>query len=453
MDGFCQFITGEPAADGGADASVAADAGSRDDASVVDAGEPADSGSADAGVSLDAGSRDDASVVDAGVGSDAGDGSDAGFDAGAADSGVGDAGYDAGFDAGYDAGFDAGFDAGYDAGFDAGFVQPWALDDWQRRASVTFDHAALVQAAEEIPVRVRLPASITSQAVREQLRFVDDTGALLPHEVELMNATVSEVWVRFPRLTGTHTTIWVYWMHAGDIGGIEDSKKVFSAYESVWHLGGDTLDSAFRGTDGQAQDGLAFDDGQVGAGGVFDGAAWINLGTNLEHLRDVTYARGCAWSLQSALETGDVLAFAVGSAGSPDSSRFSLERSDVGAVEVVARGADTAGARRAVGDDPALNRWQWACGVINWETDIIRVFQDGVSTKTNSGAGLVVVRSPDTASQSAAIGAEDHGGYDHFVGSLDEVRISTRPRSDSWMFLEHLAMLPSSVTVDEPEDQ
>lgn len=95
--------------DGGADASIAADASVHFDAGEMDAG--FDAGTPDAGT--------DAGLPDAGE-------DDAGFDAGAQDAGELDAGMDAGevdagFDAGFDSGVDAGFDAGEpDAGFDAG---------------------------------------------------------------------------------------------------------------------------------------------------------------------------------------------------------------------------------------------------------------------------------------------------------------------------------------------
>ena len=116
------------------------------------------------------------------------------------------------------------------------------------KRTVTFSGYAGASELENFPALVRLPADVSSLCRAngvEDIRFADADGNLLNHEVDTWNANgESCVWVCVPRLSGTTTSITLY--YSGEPTQTVDPRLVWgpSDYKGVWHFSGSYADSS-----------------------------------------------------------------------------------------------------------------------------------------------------------------------------------------------------------------
>ena len=80
------------------------------------------------------------------------------------------------------------------------------------------------------------------------LRFADENGDLIPHEIDTWNASgVSLVWVQVPTLSGTATTFTMYYGTDGasSLPAVTESDVWTGAnFNAVWHFSGSSKESA-----------------------------------------------------------------------------------------------------------------------------------------------------------------------------------------------------------------
>ena len=115
------------------------------------------------------------------------------------------------------------------------------------KRTVTFSGYAGASDLENFPALVRLPADVSSLCKTNgaDIRFADADGNLLSHEVDTWNANgESCVWVCVPRLSGTSTSITLY--YSGETSQTVDPRRVWgpSDYKGVWHFSGSYADSS-----------------------------------------------------------------------------------------------------------------------------------------------------------------------------------------------------------------
>ena len=109
------------------------------------------------------------------------------------------------------------------------------------KRTVTFSGYAGASDLENFPALVRLPAEVSALCASggADVRFADADGNLLNHEVDTWNANgESCVWVCVPRLSGTTTSITLY--YGGESSQTVDPRRVWgpSDYKGVWHFSG-----------------------------------------------------------------------------------------------------------------------------------------------------------------------------------------------------------------------
>ena len=115
------------------------------------------------------------------------------------------------------------------------------------KRTVTFSGYAGSSNLENFPALVRLPADVSSLCATDgaDIRFTDADGNLLNHEVDTWNANgESCVWVCVPSLSGTTTSITLY--YSGEPTQTVNPRLVWglSDYKAVWHFSGSCADSS-----------------------------------------------------------------------------------------------------------------------------------------------------------------------------------------------------------------
>lgn len=130
----------------------------------------------------------------------------------------------------------------------------------QWKSTITFPGYASAQRISNLPVLLKIgPDTVAGfrysdcAADGSDLLVVDESGGLLPYEIETWNPSgTSLVWVKVPDFgSGCHITL--LWSDAGtgaDIPAYGTAKDVWSDYVGVWHLdesSGDAVDSTGHG--------------------------------------------------------------------------------------------------------------------------------------------------------------------------------------------------------------
>ena len=115
------------------------------------------------------------------------------------------------------------------------------------KRTVTFSGYAGASDLENFPALVRLPTEISTRCATNgaDIRFADADGNLLNHEIDTWNTNgESCVWVCVPRLSGTSTSITLY--YAGSPTQVVNPRLVWgpSDYKGVWHFSGSCADSS-----------------------------------------------------------------------------------------------------------------------------------------------------------------------------------------------------------------
>ena len=121
----------------------------------------------------------------------------------------------------------------------------------------------------------------------EDLRFTDDQGKVLPHQIEAWDSVggTAAIWVRIPKIIGQQRQpLHVHWGKA-DAPDVSDGAKVFNEsndYLTVWHLGETPLDATGRLT---AKDtGTSAVVGMIGGARHFPGKAGLFAGDKITGL-------------------------------------------------------------------------------------------------------------------------------------------------------------------------
>ena len=122
--------------------------------------------------------------------------------------------------------------------------QTGKFGNFLRAADVTFPSA---QSVEDMPVLLRLSAEkpagfrpAEAGANGETLRFVDEAGRLLAHDIESWDAEgTSFVWVNMPSLSSS-TKITMLWGACGSglIPAARPAGEAWGAYQEGWHMNG-----------------------------------------------------------------------------------------------------------------------------------------------------------------------------------------------------------------------
>jgi hypothetical protein len=168
---------------------------------------------------------------------------------------------------------------------------------------------------------------------------------------------------------------------------------------------------------------ILFDDGS---------AQWVNLGTDLPLLRNVSGMTLMAWVNPVVVVAQHiVLAVAIGPPpGTSGSSRASIEFNGTPIV-IFIRNADGDVVFSASAGTMVANQWQHVGFTHNCDSKAGVIYRNGVSVGTFTSTGLTGTATSDTNSKNAAIGAQDDGAGSAFDGAIEDARVYGRVLSEA----------------------
>jgi hypothetical protein len=118
--------------------------------------------------------------------------------------------------------------------------------------------------------------------------------------------------------------------------------------------------------------------------------------------------------------------------GSPTTnSRAFLELANNNAISAGGRAPDSQGVqdRQTANNVFTANRWYHAAAVINYSTNSVKIYLNGVELSTTGTSTFTNPTTDNTTSSFGAIGAQDDGSTGFFKGFIDEVKIYSSART------------------------
>ncbi|MFH1585880.1 MAG: DUF2341 domain-containing protein, partial [archaeon] len=289
----------------------------------------------------------------------------------------------------------------------------------------------------DFPAYINLTYDPDMQADFEDIRFIntscDNGGSLLDYEIENYTGANAHVWVRIPSLPSAGTTISVYYGNA-DANNAENPPGVWDAnYMGVWHISEGTgtfvEDSTgkYNGTLAQSDHWNTTGGGKVGNAYSFDG---VDDNVNIGDIDLTTAATLEAWAYPTSIADNYRI---IAKAADPDHQApwvvYDLEiqtgfyyrmKATTGSVDYATSNPG--------GNYLSTNEWRYLFGTYDGSTAYY--YED-------AGVGRGSTSSPegslDTNNRPTYIGFNEDYANQHFIGVLDEIRISNIARSVDWM--------------------
>ena len=310
----------------------------------------------------------------------------------------------------------------------------------------------------DFPVLVKLSTAITNFKYSDfsipgggDLRFADEDGNILPHEIDTWDTTgVSTVWVKVPSLL-KDTKIYAYYGCATPSTVSQDSVWD-SGYVGVWHLGESGLpmkESTGVSTDfSQSTNTVVYGaSGAVGRSVDFStsyasqyNGLFAADDDDLDGFEDFTIE---VWTFQNAFYTDNSTELWAGilgkrAAAKNDESLFVYQNSMKNAGNTLPKccynvnGTDGREMLTAV-SLPVLGQWTHSAYTRSASTGEFSIFFDG----TNNVSALATQQGPVHAGSAPLQLGWVAATYSTFPGKIDEVRISKVVRSAAWIKATH----------------
>jgi hypothetical protein len=265
----------------------------------------------------------------------------------------------------------------------------------------------------------------------EDLRFTDEHGRVLPHEIESWDAAAgtAAIWVRIPRIAGQQRQpLHLHWGKA-DAPDASDGRAVFgesNGYLSVWHLADPAVDATGRL---QGKDtGTKAATGVIGAARAFPGKAGIFGGDKIAGFPTGAQPHSTEVWFRPAQPNASVVAWG----NEQRQGKVVLQYRSPSHVrtDCYFSAGNTQSRPFPAGE--------WVHVMHVYDGDGAQVYVDG------EPAGLPAGRSGPMNLTSPArlwIGGW-YNNYD-YVGAVDEVRVSNVARSAAWARLSHANQRPA----------
>lgn len=334
-------------------------------------------------------------------------------------------------------------------GAGGGMPVDWWDAAWAHRIRITFQNAG-GEALADFPVMVRLDGMRMPNAQASpsgaDLRFVDDDGqTILHHEIDRWKpGSESFVWVRVPNIDATNTDhIWLYYGNP-EATGVEDAAAVWNGFIGVYHLSpSDGMPTQFPDSAGVKTGGWF--NGQAGAivaGPInhaigLDGVRFVHIGTNNNVAANPGQARTVeAWMNASQLqeqavvyEEGECVGWYLGM-----NAKGHYLGNFITDPVLPLCGAGTSD--YAVTTPASAGTWHYVALVVDRPGLEMRLFVDGIFAKSTPINNMEIADGNGVF----RIGSDYDGGAGTFVGSIDEVRVSSSARSAGWIAAQHKSM-------------
>jgi len=268
--------------------------------------------------------------------------------------------------------------------------------------------------------------------------FTADRSTVLMHEVESYDAVAGTLaaWVKIPALTAATTL----YLHYGDAGAASSSSSpgVWSGYELVLHMDTTLEDATAKST--------AFTDmtsgvvaARFGSGRTFDGVDDAIIAGSSAAIDDVFVSGGTADAWFYADSYGEMTFGRLFDKGHVAGWSLAVNNTTASASFSFVHGTESASFGEWVGPGLAvgLGAWHHAAVVFNSSTPATApvVYIDGV-LQTASAIVTPGAMADSDAALDLYIGNRAAGDRT-FDGVLDEMRISSQPRSASWLATQY----------------
>lgn len=303
------------------------------------------------------------------------------------------------------------------------FQTPRVLRDWAFGAKVDLAGYAGATTLTNFPVLVRLantPGGFrydqSATASGADLCFTDATRTQrLDHEVEEWNTNgTSTVWVRVPRLASPSDHIWMLW-GSPHLEAPAASTVWTSSFAGVWHLAAPLADSTPNHNDG-INSGATVAGGLIGPAGRFAGGQYVDVGTAGASAHQGTVS---AWARFTG--AGASSEYVFGHRTGSDNNRIYLRRNN----GLFSPGmGDKLGS--ALYESGAIGT-NWTHLAMTWDRGACRVYRNGQPVGSGTYADFASLGAV------ASIGSLVTTHTFLWSGDIDEVRLSSTPRSADWL--------------------
>ena len=313
--------------------------------------------------------------------------------------------------------------------------------------------AGVLEAVYDFPVLIRLDDTnfnFGAGRTADEACFYDSAGDLLSHEIEQWDTATprADIWVKVPVILADNDEQFITMRWNADRNeSVSSSTAVFetdNSFAGVYHLNATQSFGSYLLPDATQADvdgtGISFtrnnvDDGISGEGVSLSGSSYINVDTLYGSPESATLS---GWVSLSA-DQGQLI-----SLGSHLLIGFVELSSEV--VGSYYPYNSTSGNDTATYQSLANTGWHHIAYTVDSLDNRQQLFIDGVVVAENRYFSDINYAYP---SRTTAVGAAWDGQSDFLYGLVDEVRIETEPRSESWIKLCYENQRPDGQTLAE----
>ncbi|OGE98126.1 MAG: hypothetical protein A3G89_01015 [Candidatus Doudnabacteria bacterium RIFCSPLOWO2_12_FULL_42_9] len=321
----------------------------------------------------------------------------------------------------------------------------WWNSSWLNRRKITLNNSASSENLVNFPVLISLSDTVgniddsKTQNSGQDIRFVDADGTSLSHEIEKWDETgTSLVWVKVPQINAASSTdyIWMYYNNSGASDG-QSANGVWDAnYQGVWHLKEDptttctgtkeVCDSTNFDNDGDANGSMAAGAqaaGKIGGSLDFDGTddyidVGAGVGIDFDSSSSLTLE---AWAkLEDTNQSSPVIVARQDDATGEYTLFFGEATDKTPSIYL-----NVSAWNEKIDAASALSPDTWYHIAATYDGSNVRMYINGTQSDSAALSGTITDSSDNTK-----IGM---GNSLFFNGDLDEVRISSTPRTADWI--------------------
>lgn len=322
------------------------------------------------------------------------------------------------------------------------------------RLNTTDSGAGVTDTVAGFPLLVRLDSSnfpfAGADGAGRDIRFLDAHGNRLPFEIERWDslARKAEIWVRMESVHGNSAAqaITMFWGNPSAEAFASGAADVFprsEGYRGVWHLAENpgSADNGYRDASANANHGIGYSlpttrSDLVGPALAFNGASSVKVAAD-SSLHSDSGVSIELWANFAGLGSFRRLVSKAFSSGRYPWTEYDIESDSTGRrIAFVVGLRDSMYGVKSVRE---IRKDEWIHVTGSFDGTELRVYINGVlegaverkGTIADHGRGLV-------------FGKYEHDGASNFNGSLDEVRVTGKPRSAAWIRLSYENQRPGS---------